>query len=41
MAECGEHTAEGNTVALAMAAATLSAWQKVLEATVARPNRLN
>lgn len=35
MTECGEHTAEGNTAALAMMAAALSAWRKLLPAQAA------
>lgn len=41
MPECGEHTAEGNTAALAVMAATLSAWRDLLRAQTARPGRLN
>lgn len=41
VAECGEHTIEGKTAALAMAAATLSAWHSLLKSAVALPERLN
>lgn len=41
IAECGEHTVEGRTAALAMAAATLSAWHNLLKLTGAPPARLN
>ena len=41
MAECGEHTVEGNTAALAVMAATLSAWRELLHAPAARPERLH
>lgn len=41
MAQCGEHTVEGNTAALAMLAATLSAWRELLRSNVVRPDRLN
>jgi hypothetical protein len=41
MAECGEHTVEGNTAALAVMAATLSAWRGLLRTQTARPDRLN
>ncbi|MEO5587140.1 MAG: hypothetical protein ABIQ81_05555 [Novosphingobium sp.] len=41
MPECGEHTAEGTTAALALMVATLSAWRELLHAPTARPSRLN
>lgn len=41
MAECGERTVEGKTVALALVAATLSAWRELLNSGAARPDRLN
>ncbi len=41
MAECGEHTVEGNTAALAVMAATLSAWTDLLRAQTVRPEQLN
>jgi hypothetical protein len=41
MPECGEHTVEGSTAALALMAATLSAWCDLLCAPRARPFRLH
>ena len=41
MAECGERTVEGKTVALALVAATLSAWRELLHSGGTRPDRLN
>ncbi|MDB5724873.1 MAG: hypothetical protein JWQ16_1627 [Novosphingobium sp.] len=41
MAECGEHTVEGNTAALAVMAATLSAWRGLFLTQMAHPGQLN
>jgi hypothetical protein len=41
MAECGEHTVEGKTAALALMGATLSVWRELLLLPTARPGRLH
>ena len=41
MPECGEHTVEGITAALALMAATLLAWRDLLRAQAGEPARLH
>jgi hypothetical protein len=41
MPECGEHTVEGDTAALAVVTASLSAWRELLRSAFARPDRLH